>query len=152
MNITCELDRNALEGTIVGTFERIKEPIQAAMAGKFLEITRMNFGSVGYERPTTWDLLTKSYAKKVGRAEATLFVTGTLFGAIKQENSEDCSKVSVSDSDVPYATVHQYGGKNMPARPYFPVEGSDQQLMPLTRQAVEDAAISELGRLLGGSQ
>lgn len=80
-----------------------------------------NFGASGVDRPWAWAPLSPAYAKKVGRSYATLVVTGALRNSVKKTEGQDCAVVSMSDSDVPYATRHHRGSGNLPARRVFPL-------------------------------
>ena len=157
---------------IAAKFESVKERVQLSMAEKFFEIVKGNFGDFGIDRPIAWAPLSKAYSKKMGRANATLFVTGKLQSSIKMESSPDCGKVSVSDGDCAYALVHQFGsapgvigrsgrgkitdtnvksgGHTTPARPYFPIDESGN-ITAYTQAQVEEAAREELQRLIGGT-
>lgn len=122
--------------------------VLGAMGERFEQIVHGNFGIAGVDRPNAWAPLSPAYAKKVGREIATLRLTGALEAAIKRGGSEGESvTVSVSDSDVPYATVHQTGGVRMPKRPYFPI-GDDGQVLDWTERQVVEAAADALGREL----
>lgn len=124
--------------------QAVRPVVEDSMAKRFHELTLANFGIAGVDRPFHWPRLSSDYAKKVKREMATLHVTGTLKAAVKQEGNQ----VSVSDRDVPYATVHQYGGgNNIPARPYFPID-SDGDCMPYTYGQVVHAAQAKLAEVL----
>jgi phage gpG-like protein len=107
---------------ITDIFDRVKVSCQDAMAGRFAEICRENIGlDLGTNRPDVWPPLSPRYAQRVGRDEATLFVTGNLFNSIQTKTGDyDCAECF---SDSPYAIAHQEGdeSKNLPARPFFPI-------------------------------
>lgn len=122
-------------------FWAVKSDAQLAMGVAFRDIVQDNFGPIGADRPSFWQALKPKYAKRVGRTFATLYVSGKLHNAVKLDNTKDegC-EVSVSNSTVPYALVHQFGGgNNIPARPYFPVT-PDGEVTPLTKAIVVQAA------------
>lgn len=124
----------------------VARPVEAAMAARFYQNVLMNFGEVGYDRPERWPGLSASYAKRMGRVFATLYVSGALYDAVKLNPAE--ATVSVSNADVPYAMVHQFGGgNNIPARPYFPIE-EDGTLTRRSARDVRVAAIEALRREL----
>ena len=139
-------------------FASARTEVQAAMALAFYEIVMGNIGgSFGVDRPSEWPPLTQAYAKRVNRSFATLEVTGALRNAVKINTDNPFqSTVSISNDDVPYALVHQFGGgNNIPARPYFPIEpggsaeaGVDFGPTPFAREWVLDAAREELRRAL----
>jgi phage gpG-like protein len=144
--MTFELDIQNLNFAeqIQARFDEIKVPIQAAMAGRFREIVMGNFGETGTDRPEEWPTLSPKYAKRVGRDEATLFVTGTLMDSVEIDPyNPDAAVVSTK---CPYAMAHQYGEGNMPKRPFFPM--TDLELTPYAEQQVMEAAQHEAERLL----
>jgi len=129
------------EAQALALFESKREPLELAMAKRFHEMTLSNFGVAGVDRPVHWKELSPAYAAKVKRTIATLYVSGSLKGAVHQEGNE----VFVSNGEVPYALAHQYGyaPNNLPARPYFPIDESGE-CMPYTLSQVVDAAQNEL--------
>ena len=59
----------------------------------------------------------------------------------------------VVGSDKKYATYHQFGTKNMPARPFFPIDKYGNLLPDVMRtitRKVQQAFSDELGKLGGG--
>lgn len=114
--------------------------VNEAMGRRFYEMVQGNFGVAGVDRPMAWAPLSPAYAKKVGREIATLDLTGALRSAVMIGGFEGESvTVSVSDSDVPYATVHQNGSWRMPKRPYFPIDDTGK-VLPYTESQVVEAA------------
>jgi len=149
MNATLSLslgDSSALAGLESAVAWAVGEA-QAAMAARYGEIVRSNFGESGLDRPSAWPPLSPSYAKEVGRTYATLFVSGALFSAVRVDAQD--ARVSASNADAPYATAHQFGNPagNLPARPYFPV-AADGGPTEYTRGEVLAAAAAALGRAL----
>jgi hypothetical protein len=136
-------------GALSVYFDEVREPVQNAMSERFFEIVRSNFGEFGVDRPTEWTALTPGYAKRVGRDNATLFVTGKLESSVKMENTPDCGRVSVSDSDCAYALAQNFGypPNNLPPRPFFPVDSSGE-ITQFTRGQVEEAATEEFYRMI----
>lgn len=133
---------------IAEAIEQARPAVNAAMGQRFYDLVQGNFGVAGVDRPMYWAPLSPAYARKVGRTYATLDLTGNLRSAIMIGGSEGESvTVSVSDSDVPYATVHQMGGVRMPKRPYFPVD-DDGDVLPYTASEVVAAASKALGEEL----
>lgn len=151
--VDAEIDQNSLDQFqrwLMFKFERVRQPVQEAMAEKFFEITRLNFGQFGVDRPVEWAPLEEKYAKKVGRDYATLSITGKLEGAIQMESDPDKSRVFISKDDVPYALAHQYGyaPRGLPARPYFPIDAHGN-LTPFTYGEVMAAARDAVERFIG---
>ena len=125
---------------------KLKSNVQLAMGIAFESVVLNNFGFLGEDRPDEWPPLSPAYAKKVNRTWATLQVDGTLRAAVKLDNSDlDFAKVSASNSDVPYATAHQHGvaERNLPARPYFPMDPQGE-VTDYTKGVVREAAINAL--------
>lgn len=154
MNYDLAINPNELDlfkRSLLYRFEQARSPIQQSMAEKFFEIVRLNFGDFGVDRPVEWAPLSPAYARRVNREHATLFVSGKLESSVQVESNEERARVFITDSDVPYATAHQFGvpSKNLPPRPYFPIDGNED-VLPFTRQQVEEAARTECANLLGG--
>lgn len=147
--VNLDMDDRMLAESIVAGLHSIRQQVQGAMGEKFFEVVRSNFGVVGVDRPLAWVPLSSEYARKVKRPFATLYVTGALESAVKFDNSSPLqATVSVSDGDVPYATVHQFGGgNNIPARPYFPVTTAGD-VTEFTSELCRAAAEEEIRRLL----
>lgn len=148
----------ALSESVAASIESIRPEVEAAMAVRYAEIVHSNFGEFGFDRPLAWAPLSAAYAKKVGRAHATLRVTSALESAVKvNTGGADGASVSISNSDVPYATIHQFGsavgvigrigGHTMPARPYFPMDDQGNAT-PVTENEVRIAAVEAVERLL----
>lgn len=137
-----------LESFLAEAFDSCRPALLDAMSGRFLEVVHGNFGIAGVDRPNQWAPLSPAYAKKVGREIATLRLTGALEAAIVRGGFEgDSVTVSVSNSDVPYATVHQTGSTRMPKRPYFPIDDQGE-VLDWTRGQVIESAQEALGREL----
>ena len=156
MNFDITIDRETLtqfEHDIERRFNDARPAVQGAMGETVLQITRMNFGQFGIDRPIEWAPLSTAYAKKVNRSYATLYVTGALYNAVKLQNTDDFSRVYASDDEVPYATIHQFGSnpnvvnRSMPARPYFPITPQGE-LTEYTRNEVMAAAIQTLHEVM----
>lgn len=151
MRIELTVSQSAVDGMAAHldeVFHASRPALLDAMSAKFMQVVEWNFGIAGVDRPNAWAPLSPAYAKKVNREIATLRVTGALADAVKRGGTEGESvTVSVSDSDVPYATVHQTGGVRMPKRPYFPI-GDDGQVLDWTERQVVEAAAEALGKEL----
>ena len=130
MNLKLKLNEAQMQREMATNLKNARLLVEAAMARRFLQITLLNLGNAGIDRPRPWKPLSPWYAKKVGRKIATLILTGKLKSAI---HIEDGNKVVVKNEDVSYATDHQYGNakKHLPARPYFPIK-SDGTPTPWT--------------------
>lgn len=139
MNINLKLNEQEITEQILAIAKSVTPAVESSMAERFKEMTLSNFGIAGADRPLDWPRLSPRYARKVGREIATLVVSGRLKGAIHTEGNV----VSVSNAQVPYAVIHQTGGKNMPARPYFPIR-KDGTCMPYTLSEVTASAQKEL--------
>lgn len=149
--ITVKVDNASLVNVsdhVRKTFQQAKGRVQMAMANSFRECTYANFGGTERFVLAPYAPLSPSYARRVGRDYATLEVSGKLKGAIYTGISdEDAATVSVSNDDVPYASIHQYGGKHMPVRPYFPIT-DDGMVLPEVEEIVMQAARDEMFKIL----
>lgn len=131
---------SALSNFVQEAIEESRPAINEAMGKRFYEVLQGNFGIAGVDRPMAWAPLSPAYAKKVGREIATLDLTGKLRGAITTTVTPESAVVSVSNDDVPYATVHQTGGTRMPKRPYFPIDDRGEVLDYTAGEVTEAAA------------
>jgi phage gpG-like protein len=129
----------AMSGRVLLRLQKVQAPVHAAMAGQFYQCTLDNFGASGSFRIHQWAKLSPAYARKVRRDYATLNVTGKLRSAIKKSSSEVSGRVSVSKGECEYALVHQFGGKTMPDRPYFPIH-TDGSVLGSVKTLVREAA------------
>ncbi len=159
MNISVTIDQASLDSFVRSTEQRLgqaKEAMSRSMATKFYDTTKDNIGDIGVDRPHEWKRLHPDYARKVGRAYATLYVNGFLEGAIKMESSSEGWWVGISKDDCEYALAHQFGHSNsrrtIPPRPYFPITDKDTYggdfptLTPHTHELVMQAAREEFSR------
>jgi phage gpG-like protein len=146
-----------ISGTIEGLDEylaaeiaEIKQVAQSAMAERFFELTRENFGESGVDRPNEWPPLSEKYAKRVKRDYATMFLSGELELSFQWDGSN--LQYAEVWSDSPYAVVHNDGdsSRNIPARPVFPIIGksddpqarltdfAEQQILEAANQAIQN--------------
>jgi phage gpG-like protein len=133
-------ETDGLANFIEQSISRVRPAVNQAMAERFIELVHGNMGFAGADRPMAWAPLSPNYARKVGREVATLILTGALKDSIRSGGFEgDSVEVSVSDADVPYASIHQSGGTRMPKRPYFPIDDSGQ-VLPWSASQVAEAA------------
>jgi len=101
-----------------------KAKILSAMGQKFMDITKLNMGESGIDRPRVWQALSKRYLQRMIRERQapvpTLLRTGNLRDSMRSTVIGDAAVVG---SDCHYAGAHQFGnpGGNLPSRPYFPV-------------------------------
>lgn len=133
-----------------------KRSVQAKMALTYQDCVLRNFGPTGEFRLWTgWHPLSAAYAKKVGRDYATLEVSGRLKSAVLLDSSDSprSMRVVAENSNVPYATAHQYGNPRgnrghpgLPAREYFPMY-EDGTPTRQVQDLVEEAAREELERI-----
>ncbi len=91
-----------------------------AVAQRFVDMTKQNFGNSGTYRGNTWPNLSIKYAKKVGHSNATLIQTGNLKQSI-QASAPRGNWVEIT-SKTPYSAAHLLGNKRTPQRIYFPME------------------------------
>lgn len=146
------------ENKLATRLEEVKQPVQAAMAEKYFEIVRLNFGQFGVDRPIEWAPLSdqsaigRAYIKKVGRTYATLFVTGKLESSVSFEANEERGRVFVDNSICDYAVENQYGNpsRHLPPRPFFPIDANGETTN-FTQEKVTEAAAEQLRLLIGSS-
>jgi len=150
MQFTAQIDVNALGNAIDETFNRVRIPVQAAMAETCFDVTINNFGMSGEDRPVEWEALRDDkYARKVGRDYATLNLTGELEKSVTFDASNpDYAEVFLSNPPV-YAAAHQWGESGMPERPFLPIQKDTETLTPYTEGKCLDAANKALQEALG---
>jgi phage gpG-like protein len=137
-------------------------PILRAMGTTFMSITMGNFHGGTSFRPAPWKA-------KMDGTQSNLQQTGNLSRSFHLAVTAQTARVG---TPVIYAGIHQMGGiiaaKNgkalrfrdstgnwhtvksvkMPARPFFPVDGSGQNLTPPANQLVKRAGQRALDRIL----
>ena len=103
---------------------------------ELLKHTRDNFGETGPNRTIDWKPLSKQYAKRVGGNNTpTLFRTGNLFRSISLTAPKgDYITMMVT---VPYGGYNQYGTRNIPARPFIPIENAGSPFQSRLNSKVE---------------
>jgi phage gpG-like protein len=128
--------------------------VTRAMARRFWEITRNNFGSAGEDRPEVWSPLSQSYIRQlirkgIGPLIPTLLRRGLLMNSIRLTSSGKTAEVW---TDNPYAMAHQFGYGKIPRRAYFPVVSreneSEARLTPYAESEVLKAGKRELDSIL----
>jgi phage gpG-like protein len=154
MNLVIQLD--SLEGfgeSLMAWAEKIKSPVQVAMAAALLDITLGNFGESSPHRTVEWLPLRQKYANKFhdGDTTPTEILSGELMASYKVDIGDaDAARVY---SDCPYA-ADQHNGVDetspykvsIPPRPVLPVDESgepDVYAQALIRGAAE-AQIAEM--------
>jgi phage gpG-like protein len=150
--MTVSITISGLDELLTDELRELKQAAQAAMAEKFFEITRENFGDNGVDRPIEWPALGFKYAMRVGREHATLFLTGELEASIQIDSSNpDFAEVFTENE---YAAAHQLGTQQLPARPFFPIVGDMQlesaQLTNFAQEEVLKAAQQAIDKKSGG--
>jgi phage gpG-like protein len=90
-----------------------------ALAGPALEIIRDNFLSGGRPR---WRPLSEATRRQRGPGARPLIESGRLMGSVRAGLRGDKLVLSTS---LPYAAVHQFGGRGIPARPYLALPRSE---------------------------
>ena len=144
MNFSLSIDTRSIEGLAEAKFNELRQPVQAAMAERFFDITRSNFGATGVDRPTEWPALSPRYAKRVDRDYATLFVSGVLESSVQWASSPS---EAIVWTDNEYAPAHQWGDGHIPARPFMPIYRTGD-LTPFAQAECVQAAQDEINRLL----
>jgi len=153
MNLSIQFDETKFTAEITAKLAGVKVPVQMAMGEQMRDIVMSNFGATGVDRPEPWPPLSdrsevgRAYIRKVGRSFATLYETGAMAGAVRETDELDGSKISLSDSDCPYATKHHEGTNIMPRRRVFPIR-NDGTITDYSKEAVIDAAKQQLAQSL----
>ena len=124
-------------------------------------IVLANFGSTGFMRSQDWQMLSKDYARKVGRSFATLFVTGALKGTVvKDGTNPGGATVSMGNTGlVPYALAHHHGNPgnfgftvpgsgDLPMRRVFPMDPANDQVTAEAAELVTRAAEAKVKELI----
>ena len=150
--MTFELDISTMNlvEAIQAKFEEVRVPIRAAMAGRFAEICRENIGE-GFvsNRPAEWPDLKPKYAKRVGRENATLFLTPDEAARVGGESGKLYNSIQVDPYGQDAAIVFsdcEYAAKQQKTRPFFPMLNGE--LTPYAIAEVTAAAQREAERLL----
>jgi phage gpG-like protein len=135
-------------------FERLKEkfsPFQrkvflSRIIGRIQDITQQNFGTTGIDRPQEWPQLKKRYAAEFHDGDTTptlmldeekhTLVNGAVPHLVDSFRAEATENSASLTNESPYADVHQLGLGAVPARPFYPVQGSE--LTPKTEKEVRD--------------
>lgn len=150
--MTVSVTVTGIESILAEELRILKIVGQAAMAEKFFEITRENFGDTGVDRPLEWANLSPKYARRVGRDHATLFLSGELESSLNFDGTNPEFSEVWTDND--YALAHQFGNpsRNLPPRPFMPLTNeSDSEYAELTDYAAEQvvaAAQAEIDRIV----
>jgi phage gpG-like protein len=146
MQVTLQVQSTDAFDQIAKRLQEAKGAVQQKMASVFREAVWSNFGGAERFVVAPYAPLSPSYARKVGRSYATLEVSGKLKGAIYTGISdEDAATVSVEGID--YAASHQFGNKNMPRRPFFPLT-EDGEVLSEVEEIVTQAARDEMFKIL----
>lgn len=153
MNITLQVEAASLNSArvaIASRVESVRLPVHQSMAAMFYAVVLSNFGPTGFDRPWEWAPLSESYAKRVGRTFATLYVTGALRSTIAATADENAGLVSMGKTgQVPYSLAHHYGNPagNLPARRVFPLQ-LDGTVTDTTKMLVLQEAITKVREML----
>ena len=115
---------------------RDRKPILEAMGLVFVSLTKRAFTTPSL-RPLPWP-------DKRDGSPATLRRSGALWQSIRITSLTNDS-VTVG-SDRRYAAVHQFGGKRMPPRPFFPILNSE--LTPEAKKQIGNVARLKIAALL----
>ena len=148
MNITIDITDN-LDAALDGIIKKIDRSKIAEAAGYALA----NMAKDSFEdeslRPKPWAPLKEATVRRKareGKSENILKENLFLYKAIMAQNSGDGS-VDVT-AGVPYGVHHQFGTKNMPARPFMPFNPATGELTDAARQEIEEVANAEVKAML----
>jgi phage gpG-like protein len=144
--LTLELDSLSGLDDLEQWAEKLRGPVQNAMAIRLSDIVLLNFGDDGVDRPIPWEPLGPLYAVKYHDGDRTPreVLTGDLQASIDVElGNPEYSRVF---SSVEYAAAQQWGSTwgntVIPPRPFFPLVGDENHadLTPYSESEVRAAA------------
>ena len=155
MTSTIQFNEKQFTAEISEKLLSVRFPMQMAMGEQMRDIVMSNFGATGVDRPEPWPPLSdrseigRRYIHKVGRNYATLYESGFMAGCVRTTDEFEGAVVSLSDSDVPYATRHHNGDPwhNLPQRRVFPIR-NDGSMTEFSKDAVIEAAKQQLAESL----
>ena len=114
-----------------------KTSINRAMALRYADMVLQTFGASGTGRPSEWPALSSAYAKRVSPPVPTLYRSGNLAHSIEASWDREAGHVRCGTGKIGViAYAHQFGvpSRNLPARPFFPIQPNGQPT-----QAAQDA-------------
>ena len=153
MNFELKIDdlNSQLENAFKNLVSRpvARRQILGAMAARFKLSCIQNLGHSGEDRPNEWSALSPKYARRVGRPDATLDLTGRLMRSIRVNVQDDYAEVFVDPDECVYAARHQWGDETMPKRAFFPM--TETEITPLAYEQVVEAAQDMLGMTLNST-
>jgi phage gpG-like protein len=126
------------------------------LIGEIYDITVLNFGEYGKNRPIDWKELTEKYAKEYhgGNTIPTLILdpqehfnrNGTSKRMIDSFKTYVSSNKASITNTAAYADQHQLGAKykGLPARPYYPIN-SNGTLTPFAEERLREIVDSHFG-------
>lgn len=116
-------------------FQKLKEKVSPLgrrkllfqLIGDLQDISMLNFGDTGINRPIVWQMLTEKYAKEMKKGNQTpnLILKGDLLAGFVHTIGESSATLT---NIVEYADQHQFGAeyKNLPPRPFYPIDESGE--------------------------
>lgn len=112
-----------------------KSSVLNAAGQKFKQMTLSNFGGNGQYKESNWPPLSRVYAKKVGRSNATLEKTRALYESIKVSAPKG-NTIQIYSKN-PYASVHAFGSTklNIPKRNYWPTRNYSNTLASMLNKS-----------------
>jgi len=123
--INVDIKDQRLKAAFATLIERGKhmEPLTEEIANHLYNLTDESFEVESSYTGTPWARLSASTVKQKGNAKM-LYHEGTLQRSLYQESTSDSAYVGVNATANGYAypAVHQFGSKNVPARPYLPFD------------------------------
>lgn len=127
----------------------------AGLTGKKLE-KNMAQAARADKKAREWKARAKAAAAKAAGSRRPLMDTMHLYQSIGLKigagKAGVTSDVKARKSDFPYAVVHQYGSRTVPARPFIPVLGApgSERLSDREKARVVDAMAGELRKIAAG--
>ncbi|MBR1836834.1 MAG: hypothetical protein IJ783_06060 [Kiritimatiellae bacterium] len=127
----------------------------AGLSGKKLE-ANLKKSAAAAKKAKEWKAKAKTAASKAAGSRQPLMDTKHLYQSISlkadTEKAGVTSDAKAKKSDFPYAVVHQYGSRTVPARPFIPVKGSpgNEQLSEREKTRILAAVEAELRKIAAG--
>lgn len=124
--------------------------ILQAMGARMIFLARQNFGTSGTDRPEPWQKLSRSYANRVKRKQATLYKSGAMYRSFRL-GIPSSQSITVT-CEAPYSSFHQDGGYHMPRRAFFPLTSAFGDLTDRARRQLETVAVLEIQKIIRDAQ
>lgn len=132
-SIEIKLDNKLIQNKLLDLAKKTENlrPLMKNLAGILSFSTEENFKEEGRPKWKEWSETTKKYRKKVKKYPGQILqLNGNLASSVTTYYDDNSAVIG---SNLPYAAIHQLGGKagkkrkvNIPARPYLFLSESEQ--------------------------